>query len=178
MNTFYYKIMSPTVRAILENNLKLRKIGLKAAKDFADKNEMELAAVRDGCFQNILITVIGVPKSLAKAFKNNGRSYSPKKNVKGHEEWEKKIAALEIKLQSPWEAIKEETGFLPDLCFDGRCVYSPSCFPIGDNFYLLVHSAKEESPIENEQYVPLKKWEWEKVLEEAREKEKATKGDK
>lgn len=62
----FYKIKSPAVLALLEGNQAKRKAGLKIAFEFAEKYGFEIGSSNDGIFEDINISVVGVPDDLKK----------------------------------------------------------------------------------------------------------------
>lgn len=166
----YYKIKSPAVIALLEGNQEKRKAGLKTAFDFAEKYGFEIGSCNDSIYSSIDISVCGVPEELRKYFKRMPRgNWCPKKNSKIAREFGEKIKALKIKLDSPFELVKEETGFKAGIVFDmaTRCVGSPSVLAIGDEYFLRVPSLSDKPPFNScENYEPVKEWEVQKAIDE------------
>lgn len=175
----FYKIKSPAVIALLEGNQAKRKAGLKIAFEFAEKYGFEIGSSNDGIFEDINISVVGVPDELKKYFKPMPcRSWAAKKNSKLAREFGEQIRALRIKLDSPFKLVEEETGFVADIVFDlaTRRVGHPKVFPVGDVYFLQIPSLSDKPPIDaQENYEPTKEWEVQRAIDEYNSKEKEEK---
>lgn len=166
----YYKVNSPAVIALLEGNQVKRREGLKKAFAFAKQYDFEIGSSNDGVFEDINISVVGMPDELKKYFKRMPRgNWLPKKNSKIAREFGEKIKALKIKLDSPFPLVAKETGFVADIVFDSvsRRVGTPQIFPVGDVYFLRIPSLSDKPPIAScENYETVKEWEVQKAIDE------------
>ena len=172
----FYKIKSPAVLALLEGNQAKRKAGLKVAFEFAEKYGFEIGSSNDGVFEDINISIVGVPDDLKKYFKPMPRgNWVAKKNSKLAREFGEQIRALRIKLDSPFELVEEETGFVADIVFDiaTRRVGHAKVLPVGGVYFLQIPSLSDKPPIDaKENYEPVKEWEVQRAIDEYNSKER------
>lgn len=174
MNWFYYKIMSQDVIDILRENMRLRGEGIKAALKWAESKGFKIGTYNDGCYESINIRILQVPESEEKYYRNCGKFWVPRKNRKGAKERQAELDSIQIKLRSPFDKIMKEVGHDFSMVWDSatRRVGTPKCFPIKGDFYLVCPAIGEREPIMHNNYLPIKKWEWEKLLDELKESEK------
>lgn len=172
----FYKIKSSAVLALLEGNQAKRKAGLKVAFEFAEKYGFEIGSSNDGIFEDINISVVGVPDDLKKYFKPMPRgNWVAKKNSKLAREFGEQIRALRIELDSPFKLIEEETGFVADIVFDmaTRRVGHAKVLPVGGVYFLQIPSLSDKPPIDlRENYEPVKEWEVQRAIDEYNSKER------
>lgn len=174
MHWFYYKIMSQDVIDILRENMRLREEGIKAALKWAESKGFKIGTGNDGCYENIDVQILKIPESEETYYKHYAGCWIPRKNRKGAKERQAEIDSIQIKLRSPFGKIIKEVGHDFSMVFDSatRRIGFPKCFPINDDFYLLCPAVGEQEPITHKNYLPVKKWEWEKLLDELKESEK------
>lgn len=174
MNWFYYKIMSQDVIDILRENMRLREEGIKVALKWAESRGFKIGTYNDGCYEDINVRILEIPESEEKYYRNCGKFWVPRKNRKGAKERQAEIDLIQIKLRSPFDKIMKEVGHDFSMVWNSAMgqIGISQCFPIKGDFYLICPAVGEREPITHKNYLPVKKWEWEKLLDELKESEK------
>lgn len=173
MNWFYYKIMSQEVIDILRENIRLREEGVKAALKWAESKGFKIGSYNDGCYEDINVRILQIPESEKKYYRYYGRFWIPRKNRKGTKERQAELDSIQIKLRSPFDKIIEEVGHDFSMVWDcaTRRIGTPRCFQLKEDFYLACPAIGEQEPITHKNYLSIKKWELEKLLDEPKESE-------